>query len=145
MRWLLVICLVCLGSLTRADAVVPIATIRANTVLTNAHVTLDSRFSGAGLSKLSDVIGMEARVVLYAGRPILADHLMPPARVQRNQIVPLVFRNAGLSIATSGRVLDRGAVGDIVRVMNLASRATLFGTVRANGSIDVSGPAIPSQ
>ena len=78
--------------------------------------------------------------MLYAGRPILPEHLMEPARVQRNEIVPLVFRQSGLSIATSGRVLDRGAIGDTVRVMNLSSRTTLFGTVLADGSVDVTGP-----
>jgi flagella basal body P-ring formation protein FlgA len=136
----MVIFLALIGSYTRADTVVAVKTIRANTLLTAADVTLDPTLASAGLSELSEVIGMESRVVLYAGRPILPEHVMAPARVQRNEIVPLVFRQAGLSISTSGRVLDRGAVGDTVRVMNLSSRTTLFGTVQADGSIDVTGP-----
>lgn len=140
MRWLLVIFLALLGGLTRADTIVPVKTIRANTLLTPAHVAINPNLVGRGITELSDVVGMEARVVLYAGRPILPDHLMEPARVQRNQIVPLVFRQSGLAISTSGRVLDRGAIGDTVRVMNLSSRTTLFGTVLPNGSVDVSGP-----
>lgn len=140
MRWLLVFLLCCLASLTRADTIVPVKTIRANTVLSDADLTINPNLRGVGLTELSQIVGKEARVVLYAGRPILPDHLMEPARVQRNEIAPLVFRQFGLAISTSGRVLDRGAVGDTVRVMNLSSRATLFGTVLANGSIDVSGP-----
>ena len=138
MRWLFVIMLTLIASLTRADTIVPVQTIRANTLLTDGHLTINPNLKGAGLTKFADVVGMESRVVLYAGRPILPDHLIAPALVQRNEIAPLVFRQSGLSISTNGRVLDRGAAGDTVRVMNLASRRTLFGTVMPNGSIDVS-------
>lgn len=140
MRWIFVAFLVCIAGFTRADTVVAVNTIRANTVLTEDHVTINTALSGAGFNALSDVLGMESRVVLYAGRPILPDHVMPPARVQRNEVVPLVFRHSGLSISTSGRVLDRGAIGETVRVMNLSSRTTLFGIVQPDGSVDVSGP-----
>ncbi len=140
MRWIFVIFLALIGSYTRADTIVAVKTIRANTLLTAAHLAIDPNLSGGGLTDLSEVVGMESRVVLYAGRPIRRDHLMAPARVQRNEIAPLVFNQSGLSISTSGRVLDRGAVGDTVRVMNLSSRTTLFGTVQADGSIDVTGP-----
>lgn len=140
MRWLLIIALSLIGGLTRADTIVPVKTIRANTILTEAHITINPSLSGVGMRELANVIGMETRVVLYAGRPILPDYLMEPARVQRNEIVPLVFRQSGLAISTSGRVLDRGAVGDSVRVMNLSSRVTLFGIVLPDGSVDVSGP-----
>lgn len=140
MRLLLIIALSLIGGLTRADSIVPVKTIRANTILTEAHITINPALSGAGMSDLESVIGMETRVVLYAGRPILPDYLMQPAVVQRNEIAPLVFRQSGLAISTSGRVLDRGAVGDTVRVMNLSSRVTLFGVVLPNGSVDVTGP-----
>ncbi len=137
MRWIIVTCLALLGGFTRADTVVPIKMIRANTILTSSDVAINPALNGAGLRSLSEVIGMEARVVLYAGRPILAEHLTVPAIVQRNELVPLVFRHAGLSISTQGRALDRGAAGDVIRVMNLSSRTTLFGTVLDDGSVDV--------
>ncbi|MEM9971263.1 MAG: flagella basal body P-ring formation protein FlgA, partial [Pseudomonadota bacterium] len=43
-----------------------------------------------------------------------------------------------LTIRTEGRVLDRGAVGDRVRVMNLTSRSTVSGIVAAGGTVVVS-------
>jgi len=58
--------------------------------------------------------------------------------VDRNQIVPLVFKQGGLSITAEGRSLSRAAAGEIVRVMNLSSRTTVSGIVLANGSIQVS-------
>ncbi|MEP4194555.1 MAG: flagellar basal body P-ring formation chaperone FlgA [Aliishimia sp.] len=137
MRWLLITFLVLVGSFTRAETVVTVKTVRANTLLTASDLTIKPESVSGGISDVSLVIGMEARVVLYAGRPIKEEHLTEPAIVQRNEIVPLVFEQSGLSISTNGRALDRGAVGDMIRVMNLASRTTLFGKVLSNGAIDV--------
>lgn len=120
-----------------AEAVIALKTIRANTVLTAQDIAINPNLASKGVTNPADVIGMETRVVLYAGRPIEQDHVGPPALVKRNQVVPLVFQTSGLSISTSGRALDRGAAGDTIRVMNLASKNTLFGTVLPNGSIDV--------
>ncbi len=139
MRWILAALLITVAGLGRAEAVVAVKTIRANTILTSHDVSIDPELPSYGLSDLSDVIGMETRVVLYAGRPVRPENLAPPALVERNEIVPLVFNRSGLIISTHGRALDRGAEGDTVRVMNMSSRTTLFGTVLPNGSIDVTG------
>jgi flagella basal body P-ring formation protein FlgA len=139
MRIFLAIILCIWPGLLLADTLVAVKTIRANTILTPQDIALDPNLGEVGLDDPSALIGMETRVVLYAGRPILAEHVGPPAVVNRNQIVPLVFRKSGLSISTAGRALDRGAEGDIIRVMNMSSRTTLFGTVLEDGSVDVSG------
>ena len=62
-----------------------------------------------------------------------------PALVERNQIVELIFARNGLHIVTEGRALDRAGAGERVRVMNLSSRSTLFGTVTASGTVSVLG------
>jgi flagella basal body P-ring formation protein FlgA len=62
----------------------------------------------------------------------------PPTLVERNQVVPLIYLRGGLEIMTEGRSLDRAGIGDHVRVMNLASRATVSGRVTARGQILVS-------
>ena len=89
------------------------------------------------LSRPEDVVGLEARVVLYEGRPILASDVGPAAIIERNQIVTLVFSKGTLSIATEARALGRGGIGDAIRVMNLASRNTVSGTVTPDGSVVV--------
>lgn len=120
-----------------AESVVPTRTIRANAVIQETDVTLSQGIQPAGFDRLSDVIGQEARVVLYPGRPILVDDIGPPAIVTRNQLVRVAFDAEGLQIVTEGRALERGSAGDRVRVMNLSSRATLFGQVQPDGSIRV--------
>lgn len=120
-----------------AQVVVPTRTVRADAIITEMDVMIGNVSAADGFDRLRDVIGQEARVVLYAGRPIMLDQIGPPAIVDRNQIVSLFFEGRGLRIATEGRALERGGVGDTIRVMNLASRATLFGQVQQDGTIQI--------
>ena len=85
----------------------------------------------------AQAIGQEARVTLYAGRPIPLSGLAPPALVERNQLVTLIFRRGGLDIRADGRALGRGAAGDEIRIMNLGSRSTIFGTVAGPALVTV--------
>ncbi len=120
-----------------ADTVVASRSIRANAIITETDVVLSAAKLPNGFARIGDVVGQEARVVLYAGRPILLDDIGPPAIVTRNQIVRVRFKGVGLNITTEGRALERGAVGDRVRIMNLSSRATVFGQVQEDGSVQV--------
>lgn len=123
---------------TRADVLVAARTLRAGTALTGQDVALLSGPAPLGAaSDPAEVVGMEARVTLYAGRPIPLASLGPPALVERNQLVTLAFSQGGLEIRAEGRALGRGAQGDLVRVMNLASRTTITGTVAASGLVTV--------
>ena len=76
-------------------------------------------------------VGQEAKVALYPGRPILESQLGAPALVERNAVVRMTYADGPLRIVTEGRALDRAAAGEPVRVMNLASRQTVTGTVGA--------------
>lgn len=120
-----------------ADAVVPTRTIRANDMILRNDVTVKNIANGDAFSRPDDVIGQEARTTLYAGRPILFDDVGPPALVARNQIVSLKYIADGIVIMTEGRALQRGGIGDRVRIMNLDSRATLFGQVEKDGTVRV--------
>lgn len=120
-----------------ADTVVSARTIRANQIISETDLTLVAGTLTSGFERLSDVVGQESRVALYAGRPILVGDVGPPAVITRNQIVELRYFANGISIGTDGRALERGAIGDRVRVMNLGSRATLFGQIMPDGTIEV--------
>ncbi len=121
-----------------ADILVAARTIRPQAVITAGDLaTQPGEMAGIARSP-EEVLGQEARVAIYAGRPIQLSDVGPPAVVERNQLVPLVFEKAGLNISTEGRALDRAGVGELVRVMNLSSRTTVTGKVLADGSITVS-------
>mgnify|MGYP000377384125 CR=1 FL=1 len=137
MRALACLMVLCWGGAAFAQMVVPTRTIRAASIITEVDVMLAAGQMPQGFERAADVIGQEARVTLYAGRPILVPDVGPPALVTRNQIVSLRFEAAGLIITTEGRALDRGGVGDRIRIMNLTSRSTLFGLIKPDGAVQV--------
>lgn len=118
-----------------ADAVVATKTVRPGTVLSQTNVTLDADASGAGVDDLSLVLGKEAKTTLFAGRPIQQGDFGAPAIVERNSLVELAFVQNGLTILVEGRALGRGAPGERVRVMNLASRRTVTGKILPSGQV----------
>ena len=135
MRVLLI--LVALTGPAMADSLVATRTIRAQTVIGPDDMALvDAALPGA-LDDPALALGLEARVAIYAGRPIRSQDLGAPALVDRNQLVSLIYLSGGLAISTEGRALERGAEGDVVRVMNLGSRTTVNGRVGPDGAIYV--------
>jgi len=143
--------LLCAGALAAAvppaaalaETLVATRTIRATETIGPQDVTLVAGAMPGGLSDPAAVIGLEARVALYAGRPIRSSDVGPAAIVDRNQIVTLAFRDGGLAITTEGRALGRGGVGDVVRAMNLASRSTVAGVIGPEGAVHVSTSRMP--
>lgn len=120
-----------------AEIVVPVRTVRPKTILTAEDLAFKSVDVAGAITDPMDLIGQEARVALYAGRPIRYSDIGPPALVERNDLVTLRFHRGGLNIATEGRSLGRGSEGEIIRVMNLTSRTTVAGRISADGSIEV--------
>ncbi|WP_299286700.1 flagellar basal body P-ring formation chaperone FlgA [uncultured Tateyamaria sp.] len=135
MKYFVALLLLCTSA--QADVVTPTRTLRPGTLITAADLTIKAGLQDGMFDRISDVAGQEARIALYAGRPIPFEGIGPPAVINRNQIVPLQFDAGGLTIRTEGRALERGGIGDRVRIMNLSSRATLFGFVQSDGSIKV--------
>ncbi|MDX8346416.1 flagellar basal body P-ring formation chaperone FlgA [Cognatiyoonia sp. IB215446] len=128
--------LLCVGLAgpTAADTVVATRTIPAQSLIMDGDVTVSSRDIPGVVSDPAQVIGMEARVALFAGRPIRPADVGFPAVVERNQIIPLYFQRGGLMISTEGRALGRAGPGDLVRVMNISSRSTVTARIGADGA-----------
>ncbi len=137
MKLLLAIIGIVLAQSAVADIIVPVRTIRAKEIIAAEDLVYKNMEAPGALDQPADIIGQEARIALYAGRPIHLGDIGAPAIVDRNDLVKIVFRQGGLEIATEGRSLGRGAEGDYVRVMNLASRTTINGRIRADGTIEV--------
>jgi flagella basal body P-ring formation protein FlgA len=138
MRAGLMILALLLPELAMAQTVIAARTLRAGHPITEADLELRPQPAAAGfVSDPAEALGMEPRVTLYAGRPIPRASLQPPALVERNQLVTLVYRQGALEIRTEGRALSRGAADAEVRVMNLASRTTVTGRVAGPGLVMV--------
>ena len=121
-----------------AQSVVPNRPIPAQSVIVVSDISAIDKVVPGGVGKIEDVIGLEARVTLYPGRPIMIGDVGPPALVDRNEIVRLVFRSGALSIFAEGRALDRAASGERVRIMNIDSREIVVGVLNEDKTVEVS-------
>lgn len=131
------LCLLVWANMAAAEVLVAARTIPAQTVLTADDLLLRDVNAPGGLTDPTAVVGLEARVALFAGRPIREADLGIPAVVERNQVVPLIYAGAGLYIKTEGRALDRAGPGELIRVMNLQSRSTVTARIAEDGSAHV--------
>ncbi len=120
-----------------AEMVATNRTIRPKTILRAGDLVMVPGEVPGTLIAFDEAVGLEARKVLYAGRPIRFEDVGPAAIIERNQIVRLIFRKGGLTIAAEGRSLGRGGIGDSLRIMNLSSRTTVSGIVAPNGAVYV--------
>ncbi|MGM0585698.1 MAG: flagellar basal body P-ring formation chaperone FlgA [Pseudomonadota bacterium] len=120
------------------QVVVAARPVRSGAILTPGDLKLAPASRGGGLTELSAALGREARVTLFAGRPVRPGDIGPPTLIARNALVALRYRRGPLSITAEGRALGRGAQGERIRVMNLGSRRTVTGRVTADGAVEVS-------
>ncbi len=138
MRALLLIAALAAAFPVLADVtVVASRPIRARAVITAADLATSPGATPGAVAAMEDAVGMEARVAIYVGWPVRESDIAPPAVVERNQIVTMIFRRGGLQIATDGRSLGRAGVGERVRVMNLDSRTTVTASVVGPGMVEV--------
>ncbi len=137
MRWFYTIIFTCVGFSAAAEMLVPVRTIRAKEIIgANDVIWKPANLDGA-ISDITEIVGKEARIALYPGRPIHRGDIGPPAIVDRNDVVVLIFSQGSLRIMAEGRSLGRGSAGEMIRVMNIASRTTISGRIRSDGSIEV--------
>jgi flagellar basal body P-ring formation protein FlgA len=99
-----------------------------------------------GTLEASAIVGFEAKRTIPAGQPLYGQDVQRPLMVRRNQMVTLVLSRSGLAIATSGKALNDGSKGAIVRVQNVNSKQIIEGEVASDGVVRVatlSAPQIP--
>ncbi|QPM91287.1 flagellar basal body P-ring formation chaperone FlgA [Pseudooceanicola algae] len=129
--------LLLLAPTLHAETVFATRTMRAQTVIGPDDLTLRDMEVPGALSSLDGLIGLETRQSLYAGRPIRPGDLGPPALIDRNQIISLVYDKGGLMIVAEARALGRGGDGETLRVMNLSSRQVVNGVIQPDGTVKV--------
>lgn len=138
MRWLMIWAAL-LPAVAQADVLVATHTLPARAVLTAGDVALSGKTVDGAAESLAQVQGLELRTALYRGQPVLLTNLGPAAAVERNQSVTILYGVGAVTISAEGRALDRGGIGDRIRVMNSDSRATVAGVVAPGGIVRV-GP-----
>lgn len=86
---------------------------------------------------LEDIVGKRLKRDLSANsvisKNVLEDHFI----IKRNDIVSIVLENKKFMVKAKGRALDRGRIGDVIRVKNLTSQKEITGRVVADGIVTV--------
>lgn len=124
-----------------SESLVATRLIRATDVIAPGDVMAQGGHVPGGATSPDQVIGLEARVAIYPGRPVRLADLGPAAVIERNEIVRMVYRQGQLMILSEGRALSRAGLGDQLTVMNLASRQSVQGVVNSVGLVEVIGSA----
>ncbi|MCI4662365.1 MAG: flagellar basal body P-ring formation chaperone FlgA [Neomegalonema sp.] len=120
------------------DVVLASRTLRPGEIITARDLQLAPGLAQADMIETIDTaVGLETRVAIYRGRPVRLSEIGAPTLVHRNDIVEIVFQRGSLALRSEGRALDAGALGERVRVMNLDSRVTIYGSVRGSNLIEM--------
>jgi len=130
----IVLTLISMAAPVGADTIVAARTIPAQTLIGPNDLLIRDIDVPGGTDDPLLLIGMEARVALYAGRPVRPADVGFPAVVDRNQLIPLIYDSGGLVITTEGRALGRAGVGEVIRVMNMSSRNTVSARIGDDGA-----------
>ena len=139
MQWLAILFLALISEGASAQALIASRHIPARAIITTDDIAPHDPHVAIDLYDMSEIIGKEARVSIYKGREITKNDVIAPAMIERNQPIEIVFRLHQLSIQVTGRSLQRGALGERIRVMNSASKKTVQGVIGADGRVMVEG------
>jgi flagella basal body P-ring formation protein FlgA len=86
------------------------------------------------------VVGLAARRTLRAGAAVAGRDVSAPQVIKANDVVTLVFEDAGVSLSLQAKALSGGGVGDTISVQNVTSKKTVQAVVSGPGQAVV-GPA----
>lgn len=74
---------------------------------------------------IHEIIGKSPRRTVRTGSPINLNNLGDPVTVEKGKLVSVVLNEGGINLSITGRTLEPGGEGDIIRVENIASRKTI--------------------
>jgi flagella basal body P-ring formation protein FlgA len=96
-----------------------------------------SKLKSRYFESMEEIVGMAARRTLRPGQIITADVLTRPAAVKRGSRVMIVAESPVITVRVPGQVEEKGAVGDFVRVKNLASHRVIIARVADSSTVKV--------
>lgn len=102
------------------------------------YITIrENTFNQKTIADAQSLIGMTARRVLIAGRPIKDGDIVAPQMISRGEIVTLALLSGTMNITTQVKALQNGARGEVIRVVNLSSNKTMQARVESAGRVVV--------
>lgn len=71
---------------------------------------------------IEDILGRSPKRTVRTGGTIALGNLGDPVTVAKGKLVAVTLKNGGITLSITGRALESGSTGDIIRVENISSR-----------------------
>jgi flagella basal body P-ring formation protein FlgA len=100
------------------------------------------RVNRAGMyaSKGSQALGRSLKKNLSQGEAIVLNLLVEIPIIERGKRVTILVQSAGITVRAKGEALENGALGQTIKVRNLASKAVLTAVVVTMDTVEVKVP-----
>ena len=85
---------------------------------------------------------MSARRPISAGHIIRRTDVKPIKLIHKGDLVTMIFQTSFMTLTLRGQALESGARKDTIRVKNLSSGKTVFGSITQSGIVSVAGPRL---
>jgi flagella basal body P-ring formation protein FlgA len=92
---------------------------------------------------LDQVLGQQLRRPASAEMPVALADLGAPVVIEKNGLVTMQVEAPGLTLATQGKALEPGGRGQVISVINLASRSVVEAEVLGPGRVRVAFGTAP--
>ncbi|WP_022727329.1 flagellar basal body P-ring formation chaperone FlgA [Fodinicurvata sediminis] len=124
---------------------VPVVNKRVNRsdIITESDIAWESqrldRLHADTVTDAERMFGKSPRRTLRAGSSLRGNDLVEPILVTKNSGVTIRYRNANMHLTVSGRALEEGTDGAVIRVMNTKSNQVIEAVVEDTGLVSVGG------
>jgi len=88
-------------------------------------------------SRLDDIVGRIFKKDVAAGTVVTYLMLEDPVVIQKGEVVNIIAENKKLLVQTKGKAMEKGRMGDSIRVRNILSEKEVFGKVVDDNTITV--------
>lgn len=89
------------------------------------------------LLKAEDLIGMTPRRMATPAKALRVTEILAPQLIGRGENVTIILNEGPLRLTASGKAMQNGAKGDVIRIVNNSSNRPLDGIVSGSGEVIV--------
>lgn len=88
--------------------------------------------------RMDDILGKVLKRNAVAGTVITASLLDVPILIQKGELVTIIVENRRLLVQAKGKALEKGRMGETIRVKNVSSEKEIFAKVVGENTVNVS-------
>ncbi len=97
------------------------------------------RVTGNMVTDATQLIGMSPKRSIRAAFPVRVGDVRPPVVAPKGSAVTVLFDSPGIRLSITGRAMEDGAQGQLIRIQNLRSNRIVEAEVIAPGKVRVVG------